>query len=71
MSVPCPYLYVLSVKCVHTHPFAHVGCRGQSPEPDSTCLRSCTPEKMSFSFMMLTSRLVRCTAALSMICSGL
>lgn len=30
-----------------------------------------SPEKMSFSFMMLTSRLVRRTAALSMICSGL
>lgn len=33
--------------------------------------RGCPPEKMSFSFMMLTSRLVRCTAAFSMICSGL
>lgn len=33
--------------------------------------RRLSPEKMSFSFMMLTSRLVRRTAALSMICSGL
>lgn len=33
--------------------------------------RGLSPEKMSFSFMMLTSRLVRRTAALSMICSGL
>jgi len=71
MSVPCAYLYMLHVTYMYTHPCGLAGCREQSPEPVSTCLRSCTPEKMSFSFMMLTSRLVRCTAALSMICSGL
>lgn len=37
----------------------------------SACPHGRIPEKMSFSFMMLTSRLVRRTAALSMICSGL
>lgn len=38
-------------------------------QPRPVC--GCVPEKMSFSFMMLTSRLARRTAALSMICSGL
>lgn len=71
MSVPCACLCMLHVKYVYTHPCEPAGCREQSPEPVSTCLWSCTPEKMSFSFMMLTSRLVRRTAALSMICSGL
>lgn len=43
---------------LHVHPLIQGPCR-------------LSPEKMSFSFMMLTSRLVRRTAALSMICSGL
>lgn len=54
--------------CVHILQYM----RGVVTEPTARLnLQGCTPEKMSFSFMMLTSRLVRRTAALSMICSGL
>lgn len=64
MSVPRPYLCAACEVCAHTHV-------QWGSEPASAWLRGRIPEKMSFSFMMLTSRLVRCTAALSMICSGL
>lgn len=69
MFVLCPWLYVLHENvCTHTRVRAGV----EVAEPTACLnLQGCTPEKMSFSFMMLTSRLVRRTAALSMICSGL
>ena len=67
VSVPCP------CPCVNVYARipGHGWGRELGPAPGSACLRGCPPEKMSFSFMMLTSRLLRCTAALSMICSGL
>lgn len=69
----CPCYVPASMCCVRI--CAHIlkyMCGVEITEP-AACpeLQACTPEKMSFSFMMLTSRLVRRTAALSMICSGL